>query len=109
MSTQQRTVDFLTDQLSSVDTVVTSRKMFGEYALYSQGKVVALVCDDQLYVKPTKAGQQFLQHPEEAPPYPGTKNYFLISGEKWDDADWLGELITMTAKELPLPKKKKYP
>lgn len=30
--------------------------MFGEYAIYSNGKVAALVCDDRLFVKPTLAG-----------------------------------------------------
>ncbi len=81
--------------------------MFGEYALYCNDRVVALVCDNQLYVKPTTAGAAFLDTPEEAPPYPGAKNYYLISGEHWDDSDWLSELIRITAAELPLPKKKK--
>jgi TfoX/Sxy family transcriptional regulator of competence genes len=30
---------------------LTARKMFGEYAVYLDGVVVALVCDDRLYVK----------------------------------------------------------
>jgi hypothetical protein len=29
----------------------------GEYAIYCNGKVVALVCDNQLFVKPTEAAQ----------------------------------------------------
>lgn len=32
------------------------RKMFGEYAIYCDAKVLALVCDNQLLVKPTAAG-----------------------------------------------------
>jgi TfoX/Sxy family transcriptional regulator of competence genes len=35
--------------------------MFGEYGLYSSGKMVALVCDDALYVKPTAAGRAFIR------------------------------------------------
>jgi DNA transformation protein and related proteins len=106
MSSQQSTVDFLIDQISAAGQVST-RKMFGEYALYCQGKVVALVCDDQLFVKPTTAGRAFLGDPNEKPPYPGAKLYFLISGENWDDSDWLSDLISITAKELPVPKSKK--
>lgn len=106
MSTQQNTIDYLLDQLSSASQM-TSRKMFGEYALYSGPKVVAFVCDDQLFVKPTQAGREFLKDVDERPAYPGSKNYFWISGEKWDDSEWLSELITVTAKELPLPKPKK--
>ncbi|WP_416200292.1 TfoX/Sxy family protein [Tabrizicola sp.] len=33
---------------------MTSRKMFGEYTLYLGGKVVAMVCNDQLYLEPAR-------------------------------------------------------
>ena len=80
--------------------------MFGEFALYHNEKVVGFVCDDQLYVKPTEAGRQFLGTPDEAPPYPGAKNYYLVSADFWEDKDWLSELISRTSAVLPLPKKK---
>ncbi|MCX8508766.1 MAG: TfoX/Sxy family protein, partial [Rhodobacteraceae bacterium] len=32
--------------------VVAIRKMFGEYGVYCDGKVVALVCDNQVFLKP---------------------------------------------------------
>ena len=106
MATQQRTVDFILEQLQAAGDV-SARKMFGEYALYCEGKVVALVCDDQLFVKPTEAGKNYIGTVEEAPAYPGAKPSYLISGDQWDDADWLTELIKITAKELPMPKPKK--
>jgi hypothetical protein len=34
--------------------------MFGEYAIYCDGKVVALVCDDQFFLEPTAAGRALL-------------------------------------------------
>ena len=55
MPTSQSTIDFLLDQLSGLPRV-RARKMFGEYALYCQEKVVALVCDNQLFVKITPEG-----------------------------------------------------
>jgi len=106
MATKQSTVDFLLDQLSALGDM-SARKMFGEYALYYTGKVVAFVCDDNLYIKPTTAGRQFIKDLQEAPAYPGSKLYFLISTDYWDDKEWLAELITRTAAELPLPKPKK--
>ncbi len=106
MATKQSIVDFLTDQISGAGNIRT-RKMFGEYSLYCNEKVVALVCDDQLYVKPTNAGREFIDNLEESPPYPGAKNYFLINGDLWDDSGWLTKLISKTAEELPLPKPKK--
>jgi len=106
MASAQSTVDFIVDQLGGTD-VVTAKKMFGEYGIYFDSKMVALVCDGQLFIKPSAAGRQFIGTPTEAPPYPGAKPYFLISGERWDDGAWMSQLVRITAAELPLPKKKK--
>ena len=86
---------------------VSYKKMFGEYAVYCNEKVTALVCDDKLYLKPTDAGRNFIGIVNEAPPYPGAKPYFYISGDLWEDREWLAKLITITAQELPPPKIKK--
>ena len=106
MATQQRTVDFILEQLETV-VDLSVRKMFGEYAIYCGAKVVALVCDDRLFVKPTKAGKKFIGDVKEAPAYKGAKPSYLISGDLWEDADWLSELIKISATELPTPKPKK--
>jgi len=98
-------VEYVVDQMQDVDTL-SYKKMFGEYAIYFKGKVVALICDNQLFVKPTAAGRAFIGDVVEAPPYPGARPSFLI-GEEMEDADWLGQLIRITEKELPLPKPKK--
>lgn len=105
MSSKQKNVDFLVEQMSGAGTV-SSRKMFGEYAVYCDGKVIGLICDDQLFIKPTEKGKAFMNICEEKPPYPGAKPYFLIPDERWDDNEWLSELAHITALELPLPKKK---
>ncbi len=98
-------VEFVADQVDeSCD--MSYRKMFGEYALYSKGKVVALICDEQLFIKPTEEGRAFIGNVVEAPPYPGAKNSFLI-GDEIDDPDWLTELIRITERALPRPKPKK--
>jgi DNA transformation protein and related proteins len=98
-------VEYVCDQMSGAGRV-TSRKMFGEYAVYCGGKVVALVCDDQLFVKPTPGGRSFIGEPVEAPPYLGAKPAFLIE-DRLDDREWLSGLITVTARELPAPKPKR--
>lgn len=56
MGTSRQTMDFLLDQLDRA-LPITTRKMFGEYCVYWDGKPVAIVCDDQLFVKPTEAGR----------------------------------------------------
>ena len=105
MATDQDFVDFLVDQMGDVG-VVRSKKMFGEYALYCGDKVVALVCDNQLFVKPTPGGRAFIGSPVEAPPYPGAKNSFLIE-DAFEDREWITDLIRITERELPAPKPKK--
>lgn len=59
MSSKPSTVDFIIDQLSSLENI-TTRKMFGEYALYCGGKVVGLICDDTLFIKITEPGKKFV-------------------------------------------------
>lgn len=98
-------VDFVLDQLKGVGGI-TSKKMFGEYALYCEGKIVALVCDNQLFIKPTEAGRSFIGDVVEAPPYPGAKPSFLIE-EQIEDKDLLSTLVRLTEQELPKPKVKK--
>lgn len=105
MATKKSTVEYILEQIAEAGTV-SARKMFGEYAIYCNGKVVALACDDKLFVKPTKAGKKFIVDVTEEPAYPGAKPYYLISGEQWDDAEWLTELIKLTTLDLPQPKKK---
>jgi TfoX/Sxy family transcriptional regulator of competence genes len=105
MASDQGFVDYVCEQLRGSGKV-THRKMFGEYAIYLDEKVVALVCDNQLFVKPTAAGRALLGEPGEAPPYPGAKFHFLIEGEL-DDADFMAELVRATDRELPAAKPKK--
>lgn len=100
-------VEFVVDQMQDAGEI-TYRKMFGGITLYCEAKVVALICDNQLFVKPTKAGRLFIGDVVEAPPYPGAKLSFLIE-EKFEDKDWISRLIRLTEKELPEPKPKKTP
>lgn len=106
MASKQSTVDYICEQIVQAGQI-RYRKMFGEYAIYCNEKVVAFVCDDQLFVKPTNAGKEFIGEPEMAPAYPGSKDYYLISPDVWEDREFLTQLIVATASELPLPKPKK--
>lgn len=107
MASQDKTVEYLLDQLRAGGAEVTARKMFGEYGLYIDGKMVALVCDDQLFVKRTTGGTALTGPVEESAPYPGAKPHPLIDPDSWEEADWLAELFQITATELPAPKPKK--
>jgi TfoX/Sxy family transcriptional regulator of competence genes len=106
MATQHRTIEHLIAQAAGAGEV-TARPMFGEYGVHLDGKMIGTVCDDQLYLKPTASGRSHAEPVSEAPPYPGSKPNLLIEADRWDDADWLGELLRLTAAELPTPRPRK--
>ena len=107
MSTSQSTVDYILEQIEGAGDVV-ARKMFGEYGLYCDGKIFALVCDDELFLKPTEAAKRYIGDYVEKPPFvDAPKPYLLI--EDLDDSDWLIGLVKASVAELPAPKPKAPP
>jgi TfoX/Sxy family transcriptional regulator of competence genes len=105
MASDKSFIEFIVDQMGEAG-FISYKQMFGEYALYCDGKVVALICDNQLFVKPTEGGKAYIDNIVEAAPYPGAKLYFQIE-DAFEDREWISSLIKITAKELPLPKQKK--
>ncbi|MDD2715009.1 MAG: TfoX/Sxy family protein [Candidatus Wallbacteria bacterium] len=105
MASEKDFVEFIVEQMEGAGAV-SCKKMFGEYGIYCSGKMVALVCDDRLFVKPTKSGRDFIGDLTEVPPYPGAKPCFLIE-DRFEDREWISELIRITALELPEPARKK--
>ena len=104
MASDLNTIAFIVDQIG-LGARLEYKRMFGEYALYLDTKVVAFVCDNKLFLKPTDAGRAVLGSPTEAPAYPGSKNYFLLE-EQLEDSALLRSLFEVTASVLPLPKPK---
>jgi TfoX/Sxy family transcriptional regulator of competence genes len=105
MPSDQKFVDFITDQIKGAGEIV-AKKMFGEYGIYADGKIFGLICDNKLFIKPTKSGREFIGEVVEAPPYPGARLSFLIE-DKVEDSKWLSQLVSISVKELPDPKLKK--
>ena len=81
--------------------------MFGEYALYADGRVVALVCDDQLYIKilPESAVLEALCEKES--PYPGARLHYLVEETMLSEIDDLPDVLQNIASGLPSKKPKK--
>lgn len=105
MATDASFADFVRDQVRAAGAI-TVRKMFGEYALYCDQKVVALLCDDQFYLKPTPAGRAVVGAVPEGPPYSGAKPHLMLT-ELLDDRDLVTAAVRATADALPAPKAKK--
>ncbi|TAA25849.1 TfoX/Sxy family protein [Pseudoxanthomonas winnipegensis] len=104
MATDADFIDYVHAQ-AGLGAALASKKMFGEYALYLDDKVVALVCDNQVFLKPTAPGRGLLHEVIEQPPYPGAKPHFLLA-DALEDTDALQRLLRATADALPLPKPK---
>lgn len=105
MSSDENFVKFLTEQMEEAGEI-RYRKMFGEYVIYCGGKVIALVCDDKLFVKETDGGRSYIGEVVEAPPYAGAKLCFFIE-DKFEDKEWISGLVRITESQLPIPKPKK--
>lgn len=97
-------VQYIADQCSGAGEIVT-KKMFGDYGVYCNGKLFGLICDDRFYLKPTEAARKLLRNVNLLPPYDGAKDYFYIADV--DDRDYLSEIVRETCNALPEPKKRK--
>ena len=106
MSTQKETIEFILDKLGDTKRF-RARAMFGEYALYADEKVVALVCDDLMYVKIMEASKELENVCEKGEPYPGAKPHYIVEEIQLSQIDTLPEILLDIAKSLPQKKKKK--
>ncbi|MGO9948764.1 MAG: TfoX/Sxy family protein [Steroidobacteraceae bacterium] len=103
MTSDKDFISFVCEQLRGAGEI-SSRRMFGQAAVYFEDKVVGLVFDNQLFVKATEPGRAKIGVPVEAPPFTGANNWFLLAD--LDDPEFLADLIRTTADALPVPKVK---
>ena len=104
MASHQDFVDYVAEQLREAG-VIRSRKMFGEYGLYCDEVFFAVICDDQLFVKVTPAGEAAFPHLPQAPPYEGANDYIWAEGV--DDRDTMTALTRITCLTLQAQPKKR--
>lgn len=107
MATRADFVEYVIEQIAWPGRVST-RKMFGEYALYLDGKVVALICDNTVYIKATDALRPMAEKLPMAPPYPGAKLHHAAN-EWLDEPQTLRQALETTAAALPPPKPRPPP
>ena len=83
---------------------ISYRMMFGDYCIYCDNKPVALVCDNQFFVKVTPEGEKAFPNLPKAAPYPGAKPYLVV--EDVDNAKAAVRLVKLTVKQFSIPKKR---
>lgn len=104
MATSKETIEFILGKLRDPKRF-SSRAMFGEYALYADGKVVALVCDNLLYVKILPASRELERQCEKGEPYPGAKQYYIVDEGQLTTIENLSNLLFAIADSIPQKKK----
>lgn len=105
MPTQKETVEFILGKLRDRGRF-SARAMFGEYALYADGKVVALVCDDLLYVKILPASHELDRLCEQGEPYPGAKPHYIVEEGQLSTIQNLPAILGAVANSIPEKKTK---
>ena len=103
MASSREYLDFILEQLSGLDGI-TWRAMMGEYILYMRGKIVGGIYDDRFLVKPTQSALALMPDADRELPYEGAKEMLLV--DNVDNREFLTELVTAMADELPAPKPK---
>lgn len=103
MASSTNFVEYACAQMGGAGSII-SKKMFGEYGIYLNGKIIGLICNNQFFLKVTDAGRVNLKKAVEAPAYSGSKLYFLI--EDLEDMDNLVAAVLATYEELPEAKPK---
>ncbi|MEG1196495.1 MAG: TfoX/Sxy family protein [Clostridia bacterium] len=104
MASTEEYVQYVCEQMSGAGTI-TYKKMFGEYTIYCDKKVLGLICDNQVFIKPTAAADAMMPTAARMPPYEGAKPHIVL--DDLDDTAFLTAFIFATCRELPLPKPKK--
>lgn len=105
MASDRSVVEHMAEQMAGAGHI-SFRPMFGEYGIYCDGKVVAFVCDNTLFLKPLPALLAVLDSPEMGPCYPGSKDYVIVTNDL-DDPERLARLVRIVAEAAPEPKPKK--
>lgn len=105
MATDARTAAHVLDQIAGAGAV-SVRRMFGEYSVYLDGKVIGLICDNQFFVKPTPGALALVRSPDLIEPYPGVKPQ-IRADDLLDDPQTLVTLVRAVERDLPPPKPKK--
>ena len=94
---------YLTDLISKLAELgdVTVRPMMGEYLLYLNGKYVAVICNNTLFVKHNKLNAELIASLAQRPPYENAKPAYVVP---IDNDDFLREVIKQTYLGAPAKK-----
>lgn len=100
MASSEEYVNFVCSQIEGVG-VIRAKRMFGEWGIYVDEKMVMMVCDDISYVRQVTEIADLMRDAERGFPYPGSKEYYILDVDHRDHAR---QVVKVLAEVLPYPK-----
>jgi TfoX/Sxy family transcriptional regulator of competence genes len=107
MSTTKNFMEYVVDQLDS-SPLVHTRAMFGEYALYYDETVVALICDNTVFLKINSGTEEILGDGyTKGLAYPTSKDFYVLDEDILEDKELFMKLMKSCAEEVKKSSKHK--
>ena len=102
MASTKEFAEFVCDQIRGCGEL-RSRKMFGEYMMYVNGKPLLMICDNTVYVKMLPETEALLGGGATGRPYEGAREHYILDIE---DREKALDIIAALEPVTPLPVKK---
>lgn len=104
MATSREYALFVENLFRGVDGF-SMKRMFGEYGIYLQGRVLGFLCDEQILLQDTPTARKLLPDAERKELFPGSKLFIIFSDE--GNHHLLQSVAQAMWEELPVPKPRK--
>jgi TfoX/Sxy family transcriptional regulator of competence genes len=108
MSTRKGFIEFIEDTLNSKQ--VSTRAMFGEYAIYFDKKVVALVCDNKVFIKINQGSENFFSENridlKTGQAYPGSSKFYILTENILENRELFLKILKCVAEFVKVKMKK---
>ena len=107
MATSKDFVVYLQDCLRHVRSL-RFKSMFGEYAMYAEDTVVALVCDQTVFIKVSEGTNALLaERVKLGLPFPGAKPAYMLTEGELEDDDLMTQVIAAVLRDRVAKARKK--
>ena len=101
MAVKKRLIDYILGQIEiEKEGYISYKKVFGKYAFTFDGVIFALVIDNLVYIKVTKAGKDHIGSVVRGLPYKNADPHYIIREDQYSDSAWFSTLVELTVTEL---------
>jgi len=104
MATSPEYALFVENQFRGLDGF-SMKRMFGEYGIYLQGRILGFLADEQILLQDTPTARKLLPDAERRELFPGSKLFIIFPDE--GNSHLLKSVSQAMWEELPIPKPRK--